>query len=611
MNDSRSRRARYHALLLSTFAAGAGMAAAACAQTQGTAADTVFRNGSVYTADAKDSIQQAVAVKDGRIVYVGSNAGVARFVGQGTKTIDLEGRMMMPGMIDGHIHPLSGGGMIRACNLNYQPLTEAQFLAGIQTCLDADGNAGPDDILQVRGWYRQFMRPKGFDASRETLDKLKTNRPVLVVNRDGHSSLANSRALDLAGITDQTPNPPGGTIIRDANGRATGILEDAAAHLVSDKMPHRTLDDDLKDGVAAMHALSAAGITTMLDAGASAKSLEIYHQLQRRGDLTVRTHAAVLANAASATDASAVIANVVQLRSQYDQPETMTEPGLRVHTSKLMMDGVIQAPAQTAGLVEPYWVNIAPSDAHEHWQPGTRKGPVYIRQDMLEAIMVGLAKAGIDPHVHAIGDRSVKLTLDGFEKVRQAVPGDTIRPAIAHAELVEPVDYARFKTLNVVPAMSYQWTIPAPNSVTGAKNQLGPERFERMEPFDKLRDAGVRVVYGSDWPVDKMNYWVALKAAITRAGDGTYAPEFSGRLNNAGVLTRTQALRSITIDGAWALHLDKETGSIEPGKLADLIVLDRNFLTVPEDTLATNKVHLTMVGGKVVHDDNVLTSGAR
>jgi predicted amidohydrolase YtcJ len=297
-------------------------------------------------------------------------------------------------------------------------------------------------------------------------------------------------------------------------------------------------------------------------------------------------------------------------------------PTIRIDHAKLVMDGVIQAPAQTAGLVEPYWV----AQDHDHgaqdhgahdanavrWGPGTQRGPVYMEVAQLRDIVTGLNRAGLDPHIHAIGDRAVKLTLDALEQVRAAGAPASFRPAIAHAELVEPVDLPRFKAIGALPVMSYQWSIPGPNSVTGAKNQLGPERFERMEPFDKLHAGGVRVVYGSDWPVDRMNYWLALKGGITRAGGRDIPAEFAGRLNHAPGLSRVQALRSITINGAYALHAEDRTGSLEPGKLAELIVLERNFLQVPEATLGENRVLMTMVGGSIIHDSGkVLLKNAK
>lgn len=571
-------------------------------------ATIIFRNGTVFTADAKDSVQQAVVVRNGRILYVGTNVEADRFAGADVRVIDLNGRMLMPGLVDGHLHPIGGGAMLRSCNLEYQPLTEAEFLGRIQTCLDQDQNAGPDGFLRVVGWYRQYMLPQGTDATRDTLDKLRTRRPIIVVNRDGHSQLVNSRALGMAGIDDRTPNPPGGSITRDSKGRATGILEDGAAALVARLLPPPSADESQRNAEAAMQALSAAGVTSMLDAMASEDSLKTYNALQKSGKLTVRTHVAVMTDAAEVKEAGPLVAEIVRLRDRYDQREVGLVPGVRVHTAKLVMDGVIQAPAQTAGLVAPYWVPMH-TNGREVWQPGTRRGPIYIRQDILDQTVAGLAGNGIDPHIHAIGDNAVKLSLDAIAKARAGTSRE-FRPAIAHAELVEPVDYARFRQLDVAAVMSYQWSIPGPNSVIGAKNPLGPARFERMEPFDKLYGNGARVVYGSDWPVDRLNYWLALKGGITRAGDQDIPQQFKGRLNDAPGLSRRAALRSITIEGAWALHQEKETGSIEVGKLADLIVLDRNFLTVPEATLAENKVLLTMVGGKIVHDDGSVT-GAR
>lgn len=585
------------ALLANTAASGTAFA--------NTVADSVFRNGKVFTADAQNSVQQAVAVEGGRIVYVGDNAGAAAFLGPSTKVFDLGGKLMLPGLIDGHVHPIGGGAMLNTCSLEYLPLTEQQFLDRIQACLDADPDAGEDSFLRVTGWYRQFMQPTRTDASRDTLDRLNTRRPIAVMNRDGHSTLVNSRALALAGIDDNTPNPSDGSITRDANGRATGILEDGARGL----LPETPEDPQqaLRDAGTAIAALTHAGVTTMLDAIVGEDSLKLYRDLQTSGLLTVRVYGAAGTSADAADDPSAIVAHITKLRDIYDQPNMKAEPGIRIHTAKIFLDGVIQAPAQTAGLVEPYWVPVEEA-GHTHWRPGTHYGPIYLKQDELEGMILALARADITPHVHAIGDRAVKKALDAFEKADSISRQNGIRPEIAHAELVEPEDYERFNQLNTAAIMSYQWTIPAPNSVTGAKDYLGPERFERMEPFDKLNAAGAVVAYGSDWPVDRLNYWLALKAAVTRAGDETFSAVYPGRLNDAPGLDRTTALRSITINGAWALEAENEIGSLEVGKFADLIVVDRDFTTVPEDTLADNTVLMTMVGGKVVYSSGAFAN---
>ncbi|MCY1646620.1 amidohydrolase [Caulobacter sp. SL161] len=569
-----------------------------------TPADTVFRNGYVYTVDGKDSVQQALAVRDGKIVFVGSNAAVAKHVGPKTRNVDLKGRMLMPGLVDGHSHPLAGGSSQRACNLDYLPLTEAEFLERIQACLDK-AKAGDDDILVVGGWYRQFMRPKGVNPTAATLDRLRTKRPVVVRNRDGHSILLNSRALALAEIDDKTPNPPGGKIVRDGAGRATGILEDGAGDLIGRKLPAPTEQDALEDGRAAFKYLASHGVTSLLDAAASEPSLEIYKKLAAEGAMTARVHAAMFLGTTRVEAPAETVAWLKTLRARYDDPSAGTAPTLRVDTAKMFLDGVIQAPAQTARLTEPYWTNHG-DDAHPVWGPGEHLGELYTSPAQLKPMLLALGEAGLNPHIHAIGDGAVRVALDGYEALRQAHPGLDIRPAIAHTELVEPADYPRFKALNVAPVMSYQWSIPAPNSVTGAKNYLGPERFERMEPFDKLQAAGATLAYGSDWPVDRLNYWLALQASMTRAGDGTYGDEFAGRLNSAPGLTRAQALRSITYNSSWQVHQDKTTGSLEVGKLADLIVLDRNVMTVPVSEVSKTKVLMTMIGGKVVYDAGVV-----
>ncbi|MBB4614172.1 amidohydrolase [Novosphingobium taihuense] len=576
--------------------------------------DTVLVNGAIYTADAANSVREALAIRDGRVVKVGSNREIRALAGKHTRVIDLQGRMAMPGLIDGHIHPFNGGRMLRSCNLEYRPLTEAQFLAGIQSCLDAESGAADDAILNVVGWYRQYMQPAGTEADRHTLDKLRTRRPIAVTNRDLHSVLLNSRALAFVGIDDTTSNPEGGAIIRDAQGKATGILEDAAIGFLYKVMPAPAADDDRRDLEAALKAMAQAGVTTFLDALGTEDKLPIYVEMLNSGRLTSRVHVAYLLDTRSEKNAGKLIADAVRVRKAFDRPSQGVLPSVRIDHVKLVMDGVIQAPAQTAALVEPYWVPQV-GLGHDHgkadeegagWVPGANRGPVYMQVGQLRDIVAGLASVGMDPHIHAIGDRAVKMTLDAIEQVRAAGAPDDFRPAIAHAELVETVDLPRFRANGVLPVMSFQWSIPGPNSVTGAKYQLGPERFERMEPFDKLAAAGVRVVYGSDWPVDRMNYWLALKGGITRAGGRDTPPEFAGRLNDAPGLSRIQALRSLTIDGAFALHAQDRIGSLEAGKLADLVVLERNFLEVAEDSLAENRALLTMVGGLITYDAGVI-----
>jgi len=566
-------------------------------------ADYVFEHGYVYTVDSQDSVQQAVAVRDGRIVYVGADAGAASFVGPKTISVDLKGRMLMPGLVDGHVHPVGGGAQLRTCSLQYLPLTQQQLLQHLQRCLD-ESKGGPDDILLVTGWYRQFMQPPGTDADAALLDKLKTNRPILIANRDGHEQLANSRALALGGITDSTPNPPGGSIDRDAHGKATGILQDSAAQLIRSHLPPHTEADTVADAEAAVKALSEHGVTTVFDAATGEDGIKAYRALEDEGDLTIRVNATSVIGADLAKEPAAAVKVLESLRARFDQPDLEPKPGIRVRTAKIFLDGVIQAPAQTAGLLAPYYVNKGTHD-HPDWVIGTHSGPVYVPPEYLNPLVLALAKAGFDAHIHAIGDRSVDVALNAFANMRAKLKNSPVRSAIAHAELVDPKDYPRFAELGVVPVMSYQWAIPGPNSVTGAKDYLGPERFNRMEPMHSLSAEGARLAYGSDWPVDQMGYWLALKGGVARSGDGRWGPAYAGTLNAEPGISRQLALRSITMNSSWEVHQEKVTGSIETGKFADLIILDRNFMTIPVDDIPNIKVLYTMVGGKVVYDDGV------
>ncbi len=559
-------------------------------------ADAVLRNGYVYTVDAQASVAEAIAVKDGRIVYVGTNEGAAALVGPKTEVTDLKGHMVMPGLVDGHMHPDQGGQQLTTCNLDYAPLTKDQFKTRIQACLDADPGAPPDKWLQVSNWYRQFMRPPGTDATRAVLDGLKTRRPILVSSSDGHTELLNSRALKLAGITAKTAAPTGGSIAHGRQGQPTGILEDDARDLVLKVLPPSKPEDLVAAAAAALDAMRRQGITTFLDAMASAETMAAYATLQTEGKLTARAHFAPMIDPEKATDPDAVVSWLRGLAGQFDQGALTPKPGLTVRNAKIFMDGVLQAPAQTAGLLAPYFVYKGGK-----WEPGERSGEVYFAQDVLDPLLIALGKAGFEPHIHGIGDRAVRVALNGFEQMRKALPGQDIRAAIAHDELVDPADYPRFKALDVVPVMSFQWAKRGPDSIDGAMNQLGPKRFAHMEPEGSLSAAGARIAYGSDWPVDRLDEWFALKVGVTRTGDGQLGKSYDGPLNDEKGLQPAEVLRAITLNSSYELHQDSETGTLEPGKLADLIVLDRNPLQGPADGIAKVTVLVTMVGGQVVY----------
>ena len=584
----------------------ASLVALGCGDTTPLVADTVLSNGYVYTVDSQDSVKEAVAVRNGSIVYVGSTAGVQHLIGPATQVIDLEGRMLMPGFVDGHLHALAGGRAALQCNLNYAPLSQPQMQAIIQACLDASSGKEPDAWLEVVNWDRASTAALSGDADKSTLDALTTARPVTVRSTDFHTLLVNSRALSLAGITAATPDPTGGHFARDSAGNPTGICEDQAGWQVAAFIPPDSEDDLMEQGRAALAAMRLQGVTSFMDAAAGDTQGRIFTALQAAGELTSRVLLAIgLSAEEAAADPAAAIAEAKALATRFDQGAAKAAPGVQMHTVKVFVDGVVNAPADTGALLSPYFSNTG-TDAAPNWQQvaGSNAGGVYYPAEVLKPLMLAAANANLDMHLHATGDRAVREALDAVAHVRSLAPKADFRPAIAHDETVAVADYPRFKALDVSAVMSFQWAQQAPYSLGATENHLGPDRFGRMEPSGSLHNQGARVAFGSDWPIDPFDELLALKVGVTRSGDPTspnsFGPDFAGKINADPGLSRATALRAITMNAAHTLRLESKVGSIEVGKLADLIVLERNFMTVPEEELARNQVQLTMVGGRIV-----------
>jgi predicted amidohydrolase YtcJ len=564
------------------------------------AADMVYRHGYVYTVDPHDSVQTALAVRAGRIVYVGGDAGLAPFMSPKTTVIDLHGRMVMPGLVDGHMHPLQGGSTLLKCNLNYEQLNVVQMQARIQSCLDETRAREPDNWLEVVNWFQEGMLPAGTVAERGNLDTLKTKRPIFVISSFGHTALVNSRALQITGITAKTPDPLGGKVGRDASGNPSGILEDAAQEAVAALIPTPKPADNVKAAMAALDALRKQGVTTFLDAMAQPPSLEAFAAVEREGKLTARAHFAVLITPPQGRDPERAVAMVRTLAQRFDQGAIEPTPKLTVRNVKLFLDGVISAPACTGALLTPY-LSLQGAPANPHWAPSSSRGPeVYFPAPILGALLIEVARAGFEPHMHADGDRAVREGLDGIAVLRHKFPDRDIRAAIAHDEIVDPADFPRYRQLNVNPVLSFQWEKQAPDTMEGAREYLGPARFKYLEPAGFLAAAGARIAFGSDWPVDPLDEWFALKVGVTRINAPQPDHKYAGRLSEDTGLSRPEALRAITMNASYELHQDQSTGSLEVGKLADLIVLDRNFFDIPAVEIADIKVLQTVVGGRVV-----------
>jgi predicted amidohydrolase YtcJ len=595
-------------LALAPKALAQGLTASATAASSSTAspADRVYRNGVIFTADAKNATAEALAIRDGRIVYVGSNRGVAPFVGPSTDSMDLKGRFLMSGLVDGHMHPLLAGRQLLKCSLNYESLTITEMQHRIQACLDRSAPRDANAWLEVVNWFQESMRPAGVKTNRATLDVLKTTRPIIVRSSFWHTVLANTRALTLAKITASTPDPIGGKIWRDAGGEPTGLLEDAAFAVFSDLLPKPTSGENIEAATAALKAMRSQGVTSFLDAAAPAEAMAAFAAVRRAGGLTARAHFAPVIEPTEASDPAGAVVRVVALARQYDEGAITRAPGITVRNAKLFLDGVIAAPAFTGAVREPYLVNTGTAE-NPRWVPGPSRGPaVYFPAEALATVLAELGRAGIDPHLHADGDGAVRAALDGIEALRKALPVADIRPAIAHDEIVDPADFPRYKLLGAIPVLSFQWGKPAGDTL-GLTNHFGPARMKILEPAGFLAAAGARIAFGSDWPVDQLNEWFALKVGVTRTNSPDAPPEYRGRLGDDPGLSREAVLRAATIDAAYELHQDEATGSLEVGKFADLIVLDRNPLKVPAEEIAKTQVLETVVGGNVVYDASTVS----
>jgi predicted amidohydrolase YtcJ len=599
---------------LAIVAVGCGAAMPAVAQARVRSADTVLRHGFIYTADRQSDVARAMAVRNGVIVYVGSDKRARAFVGRHTKVIDLHGRMVMPGLQDGHIHGVTNDPQ-KTCDLQAKPLTVDEFRARIRACL-ADPElhtstpAARDDFLVASNFYIQFLRPPGTDATKALFDGL-TDRPIIVHTAiTGHEVVVNQAALDLAGIDRNTPDPEGGRIVHGPDGNPNGLLTDRAVDLVEGLVPPPpalTKQKEVDLAASRMKDFAREGVTSFFQPLASPDLIRTFYRLRQQHRLTARAHFAPLAgqNNGDLAHPKSLYARMQRLRKSVERPRQagprlVAEPGVSVDAVKFFMDGVLQYPDQTAALFKPYL------DEHGNPRQGPRaRGDLFIQGKVLDPVVIAFMRRGFQPHIHAIGDRAVHVALNAFGAARKANRSleRRSRPTIAHAELVDRRDYARFGTLGVTASMGLQWAKPAPDSTEAVKPYLG-SRFGLYEPEYPITKAGGRVSMGSDCCLDPFDEWFDLEAAILRKADwGPDFPEFAGRVNALPGLSLKDAIRVVTINGAYQMHQDRVTGSLERGKLADLVVLNQNIAKVRRDDISKTDPVMTMVGGKRVWVD--------
>lgn len=570
---------------------------------QSTAA-RIYYNGPIFTADLKQPLAEAIAIIEGKIAAVGALETVKSVVSQKSPSqeiemIDLAGKMLMPGIIDAHLHPFWGGLQLSGCNLDYASLTVADTLQFVQNYLDQDPKKGENDWLQVRAFLRQAVLPLGTDITRRDLDTLNTKRPVILFANDCHTLVANSRALELFNIDENTPIPVDGTIRRYPDGTLNGIMEDAPAMRAFDSIP--VLDPESAVIVAeeVQQLLNSQGVTTVMDARALPLQFDAFTTLKDEKKLTIRLFGAreiTPDKAPTINDIPQAVAEMKRFAARYTDPQWQVEPGIFIHHAKFFVDGVMQSPINTASVLSPYRQNVGTKDA-PNWQPSDNKGYLYYPNEILTGLITEVSREGFHPHMHTVADGAIEVTLDAIESMRNRLPGKDIRPALAHNELTAPHQYDRFKTLEAIPCLSYQWAGYTQEFADEMRDILGEERFEHLETAGKFIDAGVKVAFGSDWPIDPLDEWHDFKVAVTRKGAAPNNP----RLDTDRDLTITEVLRSATIEAAYMLGAEQYVGSLEVGKLADYIILDRNPLEKAPEDIENVKILKTVIGGKTVY----------
>jgi predicted amidohydrolase YtcJ len=545
------------------------LAAAASDTTAAEPADLVLTNAVVHTVDTKRPRAEAVAVRGNRIVAVGSNAEVQAFVGSRTRVLDLGGRTVVPGFDDSHAHFL-GIGFAR---LDLDLVGTRSYEEVIERVAAAVKGRRTGEWIRGRGWHEgKWDAPvpgsvRGF-PTHEALSAVSPDNPVVLDRADGHAVLANARAMAVKGVTRETRPPAGGEIIRAASGEATGVFVDNAEGLVAS--PERSSDEIRRALALAMDECLAKGVTSLTDAGAPVEVIGLYRELAAAGRLRTRLY---------------VMAAGLPTMRVLGRPEVGLGGGLlTVRSVKLYADGALGS--RGAALLEPY------SD-----DPGNSGLLVTPPEGILEAARFALAH-GFQVGTHAIGDRANRIVLDAYETaLRERPEVKDPRFRIEHAQILDAADIPRFGRLGILAAMQ---GIHCPSDRPWAPQRLGDARVaEGAYAWRKLLDAGARILNGTDAPVEDVSPIRNFHASVTRQDASGRPP---GGFDPDQKLSRAEALRTMTLDAAYGGFAETEKGSIEVGKLADLVVLSQDILSVPDDALMKTEVLATIVDGKILYE---------
>lgn len=534
-------------------------------------ADLILSNGRVYT---PSGWVEAVAIQDGLIIAVGDRAAVDAYTTADTEHLDLDGATVLPGLHDMHVHPM-GAGMQQFQCLFPQGSSRAQILEAVESCADERA----DGAWIVGGqWDAASFGAERMDRS--MLDRVAPDNPVSLVDISGHSQWANSRALELAGITATTPNPPGGIIERDADGRATGVLRESAAGLVRRLVPPTTEEQSLQALRWSLERMLSYGITSFTDAVVGERGLQAYATLADQGILKQRVTACMTGAGPGTGNES--LPDYVRFRHLHARDRVSPT------CIKLLLDGV-PTDGHTAAMLEPY----ADADGS-----GERdKGLLMVPADTLNTLVTRLDALGFTVKMHAAGDAAVRAGLDAIEAARDANGFSGQLHDVAHNSFVHMSDIRRARGIAATFEMSpYIW-YPNP-IIPDIVKAVGAERMQRWIPLKDAIDAGALVVPGSDWSVvPSVNPWIAIETLVTRQ-----APGGGGEtLGESQRISLEQAIELFTVNSAQQRGKRNELGTIEPGMLADLVVIDQNPFEVPITDVHETRVLATLINGEVVY----------
>ncbi|MFB7209270.1 amidohydrolase [Streptomyces sp. NPDC056255] len=541
-----------------------------------TSADLVFTRGPVFTADPARTRATSLAVVGDRIAAVGHDE-VLELIGPGTEVVDLRGKLLLPGFQDAHIHAVYGGSELAECDLS-STVGVADYLELIRSYADAH----PDRAwITGGGWSMESF--DGGLPTRQLLDSVVPDRPVLLSNRDHHGAWANTLALELAGVTAGTPDPADGRIEREPDGTPSGMLQEGATALVSRLVPASTPADRLAGLMRAQELLHSLGITGWQDAllgvfNGKPDPSDAYLTAARDGSLTARVTGALWWDRERGAEQ---VDELVALR------EKLSHGRFRAGSVKIMQDGI--AENFTAAMTAPYLDGCGCATANS--------GLSFVDPDALRGYVTRLDALGFQVHFHALGDRAVREALDALEAAVDANGRRGNRHHLAHLQVVHPDDLPRFARLGAIANIQPLWAAHEPQMDELTIPFLGPERAAWQYPFGELVRAGATLAAGSDWPVSSPDPIEGIHVAVNRV-----APESPG--NRAFYpeqrIDLPTALAAYTAGTAHVNGHD-DAGSLRAGNLADLVVLDRDILTAPPEEIAGARVERTYVGGTLVH----------